>query len=269
MSGLLLTGTIDTKVFNDTNVVVTNTQERYNQYIETICRYISDSKFDKIVFVENSGYGFPVDTINNLAKKHKKKFEYMYVHTDKMKTVTLGKSYGEAMLIEYGIVNSKLLKEEKYIYKCTGRVFVNNINYLMEKEKDVNQFLAYNNIGYCFTLFFKINRQDFLNYYIGMGEECNESEGRAIEYVMYDRTIANRINCDRFVSYPDFSGVCGTNGESYGCSTTRLMVKNLLLILGEYSVNPNKGKIMDIFFRCLKMGPDYEHKRKARTKKKS
>lgn len=69
MSGLLLTGTIDTKVFNDTNVVVTDTQERYNQYIETICRYISDSKFDKIVFVENSGYGFPVDTINSLAKK--------------------------------------------------------------------------------------------------------------------------------------------------------------------------------------------------------
>lgn len=186
-----------------------------------------------------------------------------------MKTVTLGKSYGEAMLIEYGIVNSKLLKEEKYIYKCTGRVFVNNINYLMEKEKDVNQFLAYNNIGYCFTLFFKINRQDFLNYYIGMGDECNETEGRAIEYVMYDRTIGNRISCDRFVSYPDFSGVCGTNGESYGCSATRLAIKNILLILGEYSVNPNKGKIMDIVFRCLKMGPDYEHKRKTRTKKKS
>lgn len=267
MSGLLLTGTIDTSVFNNTNVVVTDTEDRYNQYLDTITRYICESDFDSIVFVENSGYKFPIDSVAELADKNNKKFEFLFVETDRTKTIQLGKSYGEAILMEYGIKHSKLLSREEFVYKCTGRVFVKNINSLMRKSKGDNQFIAYNNIKYCFTLFFKVRRQDFLEYYIGMGNECNEAQGRAIEHVMYERTINNSVKCHRFSSYPDFSGVCGTDGQSYGCNGIRLTVKNILLKIGEYTVNPNKGKIMDIIFRCLKMGPVYEQDRKGRIKK--
>ena len=262
MSGLLLTGTIDSGVFNNTNVVVTDTKDRLNQYVNTIIRYIKESNFDKVVFVENSGYEFPTKHIMSIAEKYKKQFEYIYVKTDIEKTIRLGKSYGEAVLMEYGIKYSELLKEEEFIYKCTGRVFVKNINSLIHKEKNTNQFLAYNNIRYCFTLFYKISRKDFLEFYTDMGEECDEKNGRSIEYVMYERTVNNHVKCDRFVLYPDFCGVCGTDGQRYDCSRLRMFVKNILLVIGEYSVDAKRGKMMDVIFRILKMGPKYECNRK-------
>ena len=67
-------------------------------------------------------------------------FEYIYVKTDIEKTIRLGKSYGEAVLMEYGIKYSELLKEEEFIYKCTGRVLVKNINSLIHKEKNIHTY---------------------------------------------------------------------------------------------------------------------------------
>ena len=46
----LLTGTIDSSVFNNIENLITSTEERLRQYESSIERYISQSSFDQIVF---------------------------------------------------------------------------------------------------------------------------------------------------------------------------------------------------------------------------
>lgn len=60
---LLLTGTIDPSVFNNTNVKITAAQERLEQYVTSIKSYIDTEIFANVVFVENSGAAFPLEEI--------------------------------------------------------------------------------------------------------------------------------------------------------------------------------------------------------------
>lgn len=55
---LLLTGTIDSTVYNNVGNKIVDVNERLLQYESCIERYIKESPFTKIVFIENSGYPF-------------------------------------------------------------------------------------------------------------------------------------------------------------------------------------------------------------------
>ena len=126
---LLLTGTIDPSIFNNTNVKITAAQERLGQYISSIKSYIDTGLFGNVVFVENSGAAFPLQEIQEYARQKNQNFELIQIKTDVEKTIELGKSYGEADCIEQGLLRSELAKNEEFFVKCTGRVFVKNINY--------------------------------------------------------------------------------------------------------------------------------------------
>ena len=54
MNKLLMTGTINPSVYNNTGVVITDVSQRLYQYEHTIERYIKFSDFDCIIFAENS-----------------------------------------------------------------------------------------------------------------------------------------------------------------------------------------------------------------------
>ena len=75
MNKLLMTGTIDSSVYNNTGVVVINTDERLQQYEYAIERYIKYSDFNCIIFADNSGYEFNYRKFYNMAKTYNKKFE--------------------------------------------------------------------------------------------------------------------------------------------------------------------------------------------------
>ena len=51
---LLLTGTIDSGVYNNTGNLIKDISERLSQYENAIARYIKDTPFDAIIFIENS-----------------------------------------------------------------------------------------------------------------------------------------------------------------------------------------------------------------------
>lgn len=68
---VLLTGTIDSSVFNNIGNIITDTNERLSQYEESLTRWITESVFTRIVFAENSGYPFDYNYFCNLAKDKK------------------------------------------------------------------------------------------------------------------------------------------------------------------------------------------------------
>lgn len=243
-NSILLTGTIDTSKFGNTNVKLIDTNQRLNQYENAISNYIADSAFNNIIFVENSGYKFDYEKFNLLASKYNKNFEFIQVETDIEKTKNLGKSYGEAILIKEGIEKSKLLRNQKYIYKVTGRIFLKNSKQICKtRENNKSEFIVFNKSHWCNTMFFKVKKDDYEKVLKDAYLYCNEQKGKDIESVYYDLLIKSDIQVKSFSKYPDLTGIIGTTGEKYDREKWKMFIKNILIKFGFYTLNDKKWGI--------------------------
>ena len=241
---LLLTGTIDPSVFNNTNVKITAADERCAQYVDSIKKYIECGIFDKIAFVENSGYAFPTEEISKFASEHNAEFELVRISTDIEKTIELGKSYGEADCIEKGILNSRLINGEEYFVKCTGRVFVSNIDKLCSKNQNCNKFLFRDDMEWCYTVMFQMNVEEYKKYFFASKDICDESKGIDIEKSFYKIIMDNDIKFKSFRSYPKIDGLCGTTGGSYN---EKYAMKNFFTKFGLFSHNRFNKTVYRVF----------------------
>lgn len=232
---LLLTGTIDPSVFNNTNVKITAAQERLEQYVTSIKSYIDTGVFANVVFVENSGAAFPLEEIQEYARQKNQSFELVQIKTDVAKTIELGKSYGEADCIEQGLLRSELAKKEEFFVKCTGRVFVKNIKKLCGRKQNINRFLFRDDMDWCYTLIFQMNIQEYKDHFFRSKEICDERKGIDIEKSFYKIIMEDGIKFRSFRSYPNVDGVCGTTGTMYN---EKYVMKNFFTKLGLFSHNP-------------------------------
>lgn len=232
---LLLTGTIDPSVFNNTNVKITAANERLEQYVTSIKKYIDTELFSNVVFVENSGAGFPLEEIQSYARQKNQSFELVQIKTDVAKTIEFGKSYGEADCIEQGLLKSKLAKKEEFFVKCTGRVFVKNIKKLCGKNQNVNKFLFRDDMDWCYTLIFQMNIEEYKKHFFRSKEICDERKGIDIEKSFYKIIMEDNIKFKCFRSYPNIEGVCGTTGTMYN---EKYFMKNFFTKIGLFSHNP-------------------------------
>lgn len=91
---LLLTGTIDSRPFDGDGI---DLKYRLESYENSIKRYICDTKFNPIVFIENSGYDFEYEKYEKLAQEYGKQFEFIN-GTVCNKEV---KEHGKDMVIHY------------------------------------------------------------------------------------------------------------------------------------------------------------------------
>ena len=116
---LLLTGTIDSAVYQNVGNKIQDVRVRLNQYESSIECYIRSTPFNPIVFIENSGYEFDSRRFETLAKSYHKQFEFISGTVCKPEIIRYGKSYGDAFLIHEGLQQSRLLKEEDFFYKIS------------------------------------------------------------------------------------------------------------------------------------------------------
>ncbi len=229
---LLLTGTINPKVFfkDGKSVYLMDEKLRLKQYEEMIYQYIMYTKFDDIIFVENSGYRFDYERYEKIATQHTKRFEFISMRPNVDKIVKLGKSYGEAELIDYAMKNSKLIKEHDVIYKITGRVFLKNWKRILHtKDNGKNEFISINKVHWCKTDFFKVNKNDYFKYIYGIGEKCNENKGIDLEKVYYNELKNTAIEIESFKVYPRLEGMYGTTGQKYNKPIWKIIIFNILI----------------------------------------
>jgi hypothetical protein len=236
---LLLTGTIDpTNNLSDiNNLCVRNTKVRLNQYISAITKYIQESVFEKIVFVETTNYPFDYLQFSNMAKGCHKQFEYITFLGNSDMVRTKGKSYGEAEAILYAINNSELLAGEETIYKVTGRIFLKNSKQIVKNKDNVrNEFISYTRAKKCVTYFFKFNKADYLKYFINSQNECDESKNIDIETVFYNIIKNTDIEVKPFCQFPKIDGVIGGVGRSYNKKAYEYFLLNVMIKFGVLSI---------------------------------
>ena len=233
MSVLLITATIDSGHFGNTRTKVTDTTVRLKEYTRNLEKYIVESRFDSIVFAENSGYEMDYGYYYDLCRKHGKSIEFLYLPVSVDKVIEKGKSYGEAKLISDAFLNSKLINKQNTFYKVSGRIWIQNINDLIDDKED-SCFIAHNFMGWVLTSFFKIRTDTFRDNLLNAYMICDDSTDNCIEHV-YHHLLRNSIHkIYSFNTFPIKVGVIGGSGSAYTKTKRQIARRNLLLKLNAY-----------------------------------
>ncbi len=248
---ILLTGTIDSNAFvyeiNDErkiNISLNDTKERLRQYESAISRYITQSVFTEIVFVENSGYPFPVVKYNEFAQRNGKKFEFLYrALTEEEVCLMLkkGKSWGEADLIDYAISNSELIKGHEVIYKCTGRIFLKNSKKIVNDGTE-SEFAKSLTDDWANTYFFKLNINDYYKYLQGSLHLMDDYHHQSIEFVWCKKMIESDMKVKCFKKYPRVNGVCASINAPYDKPRWKYFLMDLYIFFGGKKIRVKKNK---------------------------
>ena len=245
---VLLTGTIDSALYNNTGNKVKNVRERYHMYTDSIKAYIRESVFDNIVFAENSQYEFPEDRFSEMADKYNKKFEYVRCPSYIRETISHGKSYGEARMIEDALKMSSLLQENSTIYKITGRIFLKNSKDICKTlKRHKNEYIVYMCKKWCFTNIFKFNRADYISYWDNAWKRSAETTGNDIERVFFKILDENRnLDVGCFSVYPYFKGIQGATLKPYSGKIAERMVRSALCKLRAFTYGTMTSKMLKL-----------------------
>ena len=226
---LLLTGTIDSEVYNNTGNLIKDIQVRLTQYENAIERYIKDTPFNPIVFIENSGYKFDDMKFENMAADYGKNFEFISGKVCVEEIIEHGKSFGDAYLIAEALEKSQLLSTCQYFYKITGRIFLKNSKKICKTvNKYRNEFIIYTGMGWCLTNIFKANKEDYLRILEDVYKDCDEVTVNDIEISFYKRLMNADIEMGSFETYPYFEGTMGATGRSYSGKLPERILRNVM-----------------------------------------
>ncbi|MDB5143817.1 MAG: hypothetical protein JWQ66_2530 [Mucilaginibacter sp.] len=211
---------------------------RHEQYVKAIDFYLKRTNLP-ILFVENSG----VDVSNEFSS---------YIDSNRVEILTfngndfdrsLGKGFGEMLIIEHAIKHSEFFKRADFIFKITGRYKVLNINSFIKQLAgrpqiqvlvDLRKFLSYSD-----SRFWGAER-DFFFRLIESKDQVNDSANVFFEHVLC-RLVHQRIieNCTyAFLKYmPRYSGIYGTTNTSYNDSWRYWFPENVKHRLRHYLMN--------------------------------
>lgn len=215
---LIITGCIRPNQ-NQRFLVLKDDNERLQQYVSSICFYITNSPFTKIVFCDNSNYPYKQKAeLVELAQSQGKIFEWLAFEGNQEKIQVQGKGYGEGEIIRYALMHSELAAKACSFAKVTGRLIISNIGNVIQRMKpNINYFNRdiYRGHGkdtrfyLCNIEFYKENLVDgYLETCELPGKEC------AIEDIFYARLHRNK-HCRNFMAFPAFQGCSGGNGRDY------------------------------------------------------
>lgn len=234
----IITGTIKpTKGIGQT--VIVNIEERMQAYEQCIRFYIESQAFDKLVFCDNSNTKLKSeDNLQKLAEKCHVELELLYFLGDQEGVLAHGKGYGEGQILEYVMSNSRLLNEDDYFIKITGRLQINNIASICSK---INTKKLYFNIpnhtnrSMYDTRMYGMGKCLFLTHFLNAYHAVMDEQGYYLEHVYTDVIKSNKLRVSNFPIYPRIMGISGSTGQVYGYAEWKAKIKDLLSKLQFYS----------------------------------
>lgn len=160
--------------------------ERLRQYVTALQWYLFHTNL-QIVFVENTGY--------DISDQFKQ-----YIDAGRLEVLTfngnsynksLGKGYGEALIIMHGLENSRWLKNADHIIKITGRLICKNINRICCSYKHLDTIYAIKRKGpfgqmECQSQVMVVTKEFLNNYFLTGIEKLNDSKFYWFEHLLYD-----------------------------------------------------------------------------------
>jgi hypothetical protein len=231
---LLLTGTINTQ--NKMFTALTDKDQRKREYISTIQYYLANFDFP-IVFVENSGEDISGDFTQSILDK---RLEVLTFHGNDY-APELGKGTGEMNCMEHGIKNSRLLRDDHFVFKITGRYIVRNLGKYVQYYRGNQQVNLMADLTSNFRLsasgFFGFRPFFVTEYLLKKAPLLNDTEHRYFEH-MLARAVLHALSDDVSFSllkyYPRISAISGTTAKKYNDSWLHYFPRNMKYLLRYY-----------------------------------
>ncbi|MDR2283076.1 MAG: hypothetical protein LBE37_07705 [Sphingobacterium sp.] len=211
---LLLTCCVDPKGMSFTKL--SDVDLRVRQYYDAFDFYLANTTL-KLLIVENTLFKIDEKYLNN------DRIEYLTFDGNNFDK-SLGKGYGEALIIDYALNNSKFLTliSNPVIVKITGRLKVINIMKILNNRKYNNQktFISANvtwKMNFAYSHFF-ISSFDVLQEFVLKKKSINDSEGYYFEHLLIRLIKKFNKQYSAFVGFNstvEVRGRSGSTGESY------------------------------------------------------
>lgn len=216
---LFLTACVDPKGMGQT--MLQDKVVRLQQYIEAIRFYLSNTSYP-ILVVENTNYDFSEHFKDELSKGRIECLTFDGNNFDK----SLGKGYGEGLIINYAFKHSKILCNYNYIIKISGRHKLLNLHSIVCASE---LFLSKNNNNivinelnptrrFARSDMFIASKSFYQNYLNREVTRCNDSDNVWFENVLYDCTLQSIRNGFEYLYIPfalDQRGCSGTGGTAF------------------------------------------------------
>lgn len=171
--------------------------------------------FDKVVICDSSSFDFRGTEVESILKENDVTFEFLCFHGDFSKVEEKGKGYGEGQIMQHVIENSRLLKSECYFFKITGRLYVENLNQIVNKIKCNENYFNIVTLKYLKALdsrFYRISVADYKRSLYDACDYVDDKKGKWYETVFRDRLKLHDIKFSQFPVFPIIKGVSGTHG---------------------------------------------------------
>lgn len=239
---LILSASIKPNAMADVSIV--DPAAREADYLSTLRYYLEHHPgFKRIVFIDNSGW--PLDRFKELADSvaPDRQIELISLNLNDFPP-HLGKSYGEMLLLERGIEQSRLVHESIYLAKLTGRTPLLNLTQVVQsirrhfdlfcdiQDHPLYEWLRKPATGRKADTRFFLFRLRFWNKYLrGHLDELDERRGEFIEGFFYrfaTRQHTGEAIFNRFAVEPEFSGRAGHGTKDYssGGERKKRMIRN-------------------------------------------
>ncbi len=249
MSLLIITGTIEIKNDDIFNLTIKDTATRLIQYLNALEYAICEYKtVDTIIFCDNSNYLYDYTELIDRAKQKNKNLEVLSFLGNMKSVIENGKGYGEGEIMRYIFENSKYIHRYKSFFKLTGRLIVKNFDKINSSKKIGSRFIYYPKEMYgrknslVSTVFYKIDKSTYLDFFIEAYREVKDSKMEYLEVVFCKIIKKNSITCKSFHIFPDISGYSGSTGLKYDLSRKKILIENIINLLGLHNIKPNLFK---------------------------
>jgi len=161
---------------------------RLGDYLHAFRFWLGESHVSRIVFVENSGFNLaPFTEMMTRYRRDDPKVELISFVKPKF-DAGLGKSYGEAKIIEHALAHSELLRDDPFVVKATGRYYATNFfkvwpMVVQSKLPDVMaSFYVYP--VECDSRYFGASVTFLRDYFLPQTERINDAEGFYFEHAL-------------------------------------------------------------------------------------
>jgi hypothetical protein len=231
---LLLTGTVNVNAMSFTKLTDSNT--RKNDYVRAVRHYLDRFPFP-VVLVENSGEPMALHFEKDIASGRLEVLGFEGNNYDP----DLGKGYGEMRCIEYAISHSRLIRDESFIFKITGRYVIDNAHrffsrYSRHPQTELMADLT-NNFRWSASAIVGFRPFFARNFLFKNAELINDSRKFSFEHALAKsvlEAIGAQVNFQLFRYYPKLRAISGTTGRPYRKSFLYMLPRQLKYLVRYY-----------------------------------
>jgi hypothetical protein len=195
---------------------------RLNDYKAALRAWLSNPATPPLIFAENSGYPTEdLDEVVRTANRHGHAVEVLSFDDNNYQR-SLGKGFGELRTIRYALDHSRLIGDETFVIKVTGRHYVRNVSDLAACSRAAGEVDVFcdlrGNLTWADTRVFCATTRFIREFFLPMEHAVDDTAGVTIEHVLgraAHLAMSRGRRWSMFPRAPQIRGVSGTSDATY------------------------------------------------------